>query len=49
MKINIFLCKRYLFRETAEKAIFLNYDVINNVMMMQCINQEIKYFISAKD
>ena len=39
MKMNIFLCKRNLFRETAEKAIFLNYDVINDAMMMQCIYQ----------
>ena len=39
MKINIFLCKGSLFRETAEKAIVLNYDVINDVMMMQCIYQ----------
>ena len=31
MKMNIFLCKRSLFQETAEKAIFLNYDVINDV------------------
>ena len=33
MKMNIFLCKRILFQETAEKAIFLNYDVINDVMI----------------
>ena len=39
MKMNIFLCKRNLFRKTAEKAIFLDYDVINDVMMMQCIYQ----------
>ena len=37
MKMNIFLCKCILFRENAEKSIFLNYDVINDVMMMQCI------------
>ena len=38
MKINIFfLCKCNLFRETAEKTIFLNCDVINDVIMMQCI------------
>ena len=37
MKMNIFLCKCILFRETAEKSIFLNYDVINDVMMMQFI------------
>ena len=49
MKMIIFLCKRNLFRETAENAIFLNYDVINNVMMMQCIYQKLKYFIPAKD
>ena len=49
MKMNIFLCKRNLFRETAEKAIILNYDVINDVMMMHCIYQQMKYFISAKD
>ena len=49
MKMNIFLCKRNLFRETAEKTIFLNYDVINDVMMMQCIYLLIKYFILAKD
>ena len=36
MKMNIFLCKCNLFRERAEKSIFLNYDVINDVMMMQC-------------
>ena len=41
-----FLCKRSLFRETAEKAIFLNNDINNDVMMMRCI---IKYFIPAKD
>ena len=39
MKMNIYLCKRNLFRETAEKAIILNYDVINDVMMMHCIYQ----------
>ena len=39
MTMNIFLCKRSLFRETAEKAIVLNYVVINEVMMMQCIYQ----------
>ena len=39
MKMNIFLCKRTLFRETAQKAIVLNYDVINDVMMTQCIHQ----------
>ena len=39
MKMNVFLCKRNLFRETAVKAIFLNYNIINNVMMMQCIYQ----------
>ena len=33
-----FLCKRNLFRETVEKAIVLNYDIINDVMM-QCIYQ----------
>ena len=49
MKMSIFLCKRSLFRETAEKSIFLNYDVINDVMMMQCIYQYIKYFIPAED
>ena len=37
--MNIFLRKRNLFRETAEKAIVLNYNVINDVMMMQCIYQ----------
>ena len=37
MKMNIFLCKRSLFQETAEKAIVLNYVVINDVMMMQYI------------
>ena len=37
--MNIFLRKRNLFRETAEKAIALNYNVINDVMMMQCIYQ----------
>ena len=49
MTLNSFLCKRNLFRETAEKAIVLNYGVINDVMMMQCIYQQIKYFIPAKD
>ena len=39
MKMNIFLCKRSLFRETAEKALVLNYGVIYDVMMMQCIYQ----------
>ena len=34
-----FLCKRSLFRETAEKTIVLNNDIINDVMMMQCIYQ----------
>ena len=29
--------KRSLFRKTAVKAIFLIYDVINDVMMMQAI------------
>ena len=33
MTMNIFLCKR----NTAEKAIVLNYDVINDVMMMEYI------------
>ena len=37
--MDIFLHKRSLFRETVEKAIILNYDVINDVMMMQCIYQ----------
>ena len=35
MKMNIFLCKRTLFKETTEKAIALNYYVINYVMMTQ--------------
>ena len=39
MKMNIFLCKRNLLGETAEKAIFLNYDFINDVVMMQCTYQ----------
>ena len=39
MKMKIFLCNRNLFRETAEKTKFLNYDVINDVMMMKCIYQ----------
>ena len=39
MKMNIFLFKRSLFQETAEKATVLNYDVINDVMKMQCIYQ----------
>ena len=39
MKMNNFLRKYNFFRETAEKSIFLNYDVINDVMMMQCMNQ----------
>ena len=39
MKMNIFLCKRSLFRETAKKSIFLNYDVINDLTMMQLIYQ----------
>ena len=38
MTINIFfLCKRNLFRETSKKAIVLNYNVINDVMMMRYI------------
>ena len=37
MKMNIFLCKCIFFQEKAEKSIFLNYDVINDVMMMQYI------------
>ena len=41
--------KRSLLQKTAEKAIVLNYDVINDVMMMQCIYQQIKYFVLAKD
>ena len=32
-----FLYTRSLFQETAEKAIVLKYDVINDLMMMQCI------------
>ena len=39
MIMNIFLRKRSLFRERAEKALVLNYDVINDVMMMQCLYQ----------
>ena len=39
MKKKIFLSKRSLFRETPEKTIFFNYDVINDAMMMQCIYQ----------
>ena len=35
--MNIFLRWRNFFWETAEKAITLNYDVINDVMMMQYI------------
>ena len=35
--MNIFLCKRNLFWEIAEKAVVLNYDVINDVRMMQYI------------
>ena len=38
-KVNIFLCKRNSCGETAEKTIVLNYDVINDVMMMQYIYQ----------
>ena len=49
MTINICLGKRNLFRETKEKAIVLNYDVINDVMMMQYIYQLIKYFIPDED
>ena len=37
MKMTIYLCKRNLFWETAEKPIVLIYDVINDVMMMQYI------------
>ena len=33
--MNIFLCKRNLFREIAEKTIVLNYEVTNDVMMMK--------------
>ena len=48
MKMNNFLCKRNFFRETAEKAIFLNYDVINDVMMMQCMHVSVnKIFQSS--
>ena len=39
MTMNIFLYNRNLFRETEEKVIVLNYDVLNDVMMMQCIYQ----------
>ena len=39
MTMNILLCKRNLFRETAEKAIALTYDVINDVEMRQYIYQ----------
>ena len=49
MKMNIFLCKHSLFRETAQKAIVLNYNVINDGMVMQCIYQYIKLLIPAKD
>ena len=48
MTINIFYAKRSLFWETVEKAIVLNYDVIKDVMMMQCIYQLIKYLIQLK-
>ena len=46
--MNIFLSIRNLFRETSEKAMVLNYVVINDIMMMQYTYQQIKYFISAK-
>ena len=40
MKMNIFSHKHSLFWETAEKAVVLNYEFINDViMMMQCIYQ----------
>ena len=35
MTMNIFLCKRNLFRETVEKTIVLNNDVINDAMMIK--------------
>ena len=47
--MTIVLCKRNLFRETKEKAKVLNFDVINDVIMMQCIYQLVNYFIPAKD
>ena len=38
--MNLFsLCKRNLFRNTAEKPIVLNYGVINDVKMLQYIYQ----------
>ena len=48
MKMNIFLRRRSLFRETAETAIILNYDVINVVMMMQCIYQRLNILFQLK-
>ena len=38
-KVNIFLSKHNLFREIAKNAIVLNYDVINDVMIIKYINQ----------
>ena len=37
--MSVFLCKRSVVRETAEKAIVLKYDIINDTMMMQSIYQ----------
>ena len=48
MKMNIFLCKRSVFRETAEKAIVLKYDVIIDLMMMQRIYQQKNILIQLK-
>ena len=45
MKMNIFLCKRSLFRETAAKSIFLNYDVISDDAMHLSVN---KIFYSSR-
>ena len=48
MTMNIFLSNAIYFAKQ-EKAIVLNYDVINGVTMMQYIYQKIKYFIPAED
>ena len=40
MKMNIFLMHmQFVFKKQQKKAIFLNYDVINDVVMTQCIYQ----------
>ena len=45
MKMNIFLCKCNLFPEKAKKSIFLNYDVINE--LLGCLNKGKNDFTSS--